>query len=98
MVIAALALDRLDDDGRDVDLILVDVRLDLLLGFLLALDYVCLALRFRQGKINGGTGNARPNELREQIRLARIGIRQAHGVTGASVESVTEMQDFGAAF
>ena len=52
MIVAAFALDRLDDDGADVDLALVDEVADLALGFLLALDHIGFALRFRQRKID----------------------------------------------
>ena len=37
-------------------------------------------------------------KLGEEIGLARIGIRQAHGVAGAAVKGVAEMQNLGAAF
>ena len=101
MIIAALALDRLDDDGADVDLAPlsgVDVSADLFFCFFLARDHIFLALGFRQSEIDVGTGNARPIEFREQIRLARIGIGEAHGVAAAAVEGVTEMQNLSAAF
>jgi len=62
MVVPTLTLDWLDDDGTDVDLILVDVRPDFLLRFLLAVDDV--ASRFDSGKekIDRRTRNARPIE------------------------------------
>ena len=43
------------------------------------------------------TRHARPIEFGEQVRLARIGVRQAHGVAAPSVKCVTKMQDLGAA-
>ena len=48
MIVTALALDRLDDDGANVDLALLDKLADLALGFRLALDHIGFALRFGQ--------------------------------------------------
>src|SRR5207248_2448987 len=42
--------------------------------------------------------NARPVELREQIGLARIGVREAHRVTAPAMKRPAKMQDLGAAF
>ncbi len=53
---------------------------------------------FRQREIDVRIGNARPVELGEQIGLARIGVRQAHGVTAAAMKRLAEMQNLGAAF
>src|SRR6476469_4094913 len=58
MIVAALALDRLDDYGANVDVPLLDEIADLALGFLFALDYIRLAFRFRQRKINARTRDA----------------------------------------
>ena len=44
MIVAAFALDRLDDNGADVDLISVNVIPNLGFGSLLPLDHVRLAL------------------------------------------------------
>src|SRR5882757_76020 len=74
IIIAAFTLDRLNDDGADVDLTLVEVSMDLLLRLFLARNHVLLALVFRQSKIDVRTGNARPIKLREQIGLPRIGV------------------------
>src|SRR5438874_3248683 len=93
MIVAALALDWFDNDRADVDLAFVDVIPDFLLRFFLARNDVLLALVFRQSKIDVGTGHARPLELGEQIRLPRIRISQAHGVTTATMKGVTEMQN-----
>src|SRR5438477_9895134 len=60
MIIAALALDRFDDDGADVDLMFVDVSMDCLFGFFLTRTDVALAIVFRQRKIGVWTGNTRP--------------------------------------
>jgi hypothetical protein len=48
MIVAALSLDRLNNDGTDVDVALVDEVADLPLGFLLARNHIGFALRFRQ--------------------------------------------------
>src|SRR5438105_1078113 len=93
MIVAAFALDWLDDDGADVDLAFVDVIPDFLFRFFLTRNDVSLALVFRQSKIDIRTGNSRPLELGEQIRLPRIGVGQAHGVAAATVEGVTEMEN-----
>src|SRR6059058_6554331 len=96
MIIAALALDRFDDDGADVDLAPlsgVDVSMYFLFGFFLTRNDVALALVFRQRKIDVWAGNARPVKFREQIRFPRISIGQAHGVATAAVEGVPEMQN-----
>src|SRR4026207_773373 len=98
MVIAALALDRLDDNGANVDVALLDELADLALCFLFTLDHVRLAFRFRQRKIDRRTRNTRPIKLRKQIRLTRVGISEAHGVTGPPMESASKMQNLGAAF
>src|SRR5258705_7611839 len=98
MVVAAFALDRLDDNGADVDVALLDELANLALGFLFALDHVRLAFRFRQRKIDVRTRDAWPIKLRKQIRLPRIGISQAHGITGPPMERMLEMQNLGAAF
>ena len=75
MVVPTLTLNRLDDDGADVDVALVDEVPDLALGLLFARNHIGFALRFRQRKIDVWTRDARPIELGEQIGLARIGIR-----------------------
>src|SRR5437867_7332350 len=97
MIVTAFALDRLDDDGADVDPALIDEVTDFALGFLFARNHIGFALRFRQRKIDVWTRDARPIEFREQVRLARIGIRKAHRITAASVKGAAEMQSLGAA-
>jgi len=98
MVVAALALDRLDNDGANVDVALLDEVADLALGFLFALDYVRFAFRFRKRKINAGTRDPGPIKFRKLIRLARVGVSQAHRVTAPPMESAPEMQNLRAAF
>ena len=51
MVVAALALNGLDNNGADVDISFVDEITNLVLGLLFTLDHVGFALRFRQRKI-----------------------------------------------
>src|SRR5205085_12026888 len=98
MIVAALALDRLDDDRRNINTAFLNETADLLLRSLCSRDHVGCALRFRQRKIDRRIRDARPFEFGEQIRLARIGIRQAHGVAAAAVEGVLEMENLSAAF
>src|SRR5262245_966795 len=98
MVVAAFALDWLDDDRANVDVALLDEVSDLALSLLFALDHVRFALRFRKRKINVRTRDARPIKFGKQIRLARIGVSQAHRVTAPPMESASEMQHLRAAF
>src|SRR5436190_22882853 len=98
MIVSALTLDRLDDDGADVDPSLIDEVTDFALRVLFARNHIGFALRFRQREIDVWTRNAWPIELGEQIRFARIGVREAHGVTAAPVKSVTKVQHLRAAF
>ncbi len=53
MVISALALDRLDDDGAKVDLVSGNVLANLGFGFFLSLDDIRFAFGFLERKING---------------------------------------------
>ena len=48
MVVAALALDWLDDDRADINVAVLDKFVNLALGFLFPLDHIRFALRFRQ--------------------------------------------------
>src|SRR5213080_2980656 len=70
MIVTALTLDRLDDDGADVDPSLIDEVTDFALRVLFARYHIGFALRFRQRKIDVWTRDAWPIELGEQIRLA----------------------------
>ena len=97
MVVAALALDGLDDDGGDVRGFLGEHVADLLQGELFFLDDRRLALGGRQGEVQAGRDDARPGELGEVGDLARVGIRQAHRVAAAAVEGALEMDDLGPA-
>src|SRR5437899_12015393 len=91
MIVSAFALDWLDNDGADVDPTLIDKVADFALGLLFARYHTGFPFRFRQRKIDVRTRDAWPIELGEQIRLARIGVCQAHGVTAAPVKSPAEM-------
>src|SRR6185295_4439013 len=94
MIVAALALDRLDDDGRDVQRVRFEDSTNRHLAFAFAHDDVGGSLRFWQGKIDGGCRHPRPIELREMIRLTRVGVGEAECVTAAAVESACEVKDF----
>src|SRR5947207_12686683 len=69
MIVAPLALDRLDDNRANIDIALLDELADLALRFLFALDYIRLALRFRKRKIDARTRDAGPIKFGEQICL-----------------------------
>ena len=99
MIIAAFALNRLDDDRRDIDR---RVR---------ARNCMISASDFFSRSITSASRSSSPTRSRcdgletrgqlnfaNKIRLARIGIRQAHGVAAAPVKGVTEMQDLRPAF
>src|SRR5437773_10179660 len=77
MVVAPLALDRLDDNRAYVEVALLDELPDLALGLLFALDHVRLAFRFRRREIDVRTRPAGAIKFRKQIRLTRIGSRPA---------------------
>ena len=98
MVVAALALDRLDDDGGDVGGFLREDVADLFQGELFFLDDRRLALGGRQGEVQARGDNARPGELGEVGDLARVGVRQAQRIAAAPVEGALEVDDFGPAF
>src|SRR5437879_10824578 len=60
MVVAAFALDRLDNDRADVDLAPVDRVPYFLFAFFLALERIGLALRFGQREIDARAGDTGP--------------------------------------
>src|SRR6476646_10131195 len=98
MIVAAFPLDRFDYDRGDVGPAFIDELPNFRFRFFLALNHIAFALIFREGKIDCWIGNPRPVEFGEQIRLARVGIRQAHGVTGTTMKGVAKMQNLGATF
>src|SRR5450830_803048 len=93
MVVAPLALDRLDDEGRDVVFSLPKGGLDL--GDRLILEgFHPFQDGFRHRERELRTGDSGPVEFREVLRLSRIGrVRQGERVPGAAVERVPEMED-----
>src|SRR5689334_25024774 len=60
MVVAALTLDRFNNDGADIGPSFGNPTLNFLGRYFLARDDVFLPLRFRQRKIDERTRNARP--------------------------------------
>src|SRR5207247_6227817 len=94
----ALPLSRFDYDRGDVGPAVIDESPDFRFLFLLALNHIAFALIFREEKIDCWIGNPWPVELGEQIRLAWVGIGQAHGVTGTTMKGVAKMQNLGATF
>ena len=75
MVIAAFALNWLDDDCADVGASLLKREPDFLLGFFFARNHVSLAFALGQREIDRWIRDARPIEFREKLDLSRIGIR-----------------------
>ena len=69
MIVAALALDRLDNDGGDIGAFLPNEFHDLRFGAFFLRDDVGFALCFRQREVDARSGNARPGELREEAVL-----------------------------
>src|SRR5437868_15014479 len=98
MIVAPFSLDRFDYDRGDVGPAFIDECPNFRFRFFLALNHIAFALIFREGKIDCWIGNPRPVELGEQIRLARIGIGQAHGITGTTMKCVAKLQNVGDSF
>src|ERR1043166_6843667 len=94
MIVAAFALDWFDNDCRDVVTFLFDDFADFRLGLFLFCSGIFVSISKRQGKINRRRFDPRPWKLREVIGLARVGIRQAHRVTAATVKRMSEMDEF----
>jgi hypothetical protein len=97
VIVASLALDRLDDDRRDVVPVVMKRLLDL--------SDACLLVPFNlrevfdvQRKCDRGVQHARPGELREQIGFRRIGIRQRQCVPRPPVEALAEVDHLASPF
>src|SRR6267142_2294118 len=97
MIISSFALDRLNNNRRDIDAFRRDYVTNLFLGQFLLFDYRSVAFVWRQVKIKARTRNSRPRKLGEISNLARIRIGEAHGVTRATVERLLEMNDLSSA-
>src|SRR5437763_14836722 len=98
MIVAPFSLDRFDYDRGDVGPAFIEEFTNFRFGFFLALNHIALSLIFREGKIDCWVVNPRPVELGEQIRLALVGIGQAHGITGTTMKGVAKMQNLGSTF
>src|SRR4051812_33785418 len=70
MVVAALALNRLDDERGNVMPFALEESADLRLGPGFAPAHVLAAQRFGEGKIQARSGHSGPGELCEVIGLA----------------------------
>ena len=92
VVVAALALDRLHDDGGDVVGVVGEGPLDLVERLLLSGRDVPLDLR-RRGEAQVRVPDARPAELREEVGLDRVGVGEREGVAGAAVERLAQVDD-----
>ncbi len=86
VVIAALALDRLEDEGGDVVGMEAEVFACGREGSLLERVHV-------RAVAEVGRGNARPVERGEARHLDRIGVGERHCVPGPAVEGVLQVQD-----
>ena len=92
VVVAALGLDGLDDDGRDVVRVVREGLLHLLQRALLGRGHVALHLR-RDREAQLGILDARPAELGEEVGLLGIGVGERERVAAAAVEGLAEVQD-----
>ncbi len=96
VVVAALALDGLDDQARDLGGVLGDHGLDLRQGDLFQLLDPGQVLGV-QGEGDLGIGDAGPVELGEVLVLSRVGgVGEAERVARAPVEGLLEVDDLGA--
>ena len=92
VVVAALGLDGLDDDGGDVVGVVLEGLLHLLQRALLGRGHVLLHFR-RDREAQLGIVHARPAELGEEIGLLGVGVGEGQGVAAAAVEGLAEVQD-----
>src|SRR5262245_5057164 len=93
MIVAALTLDGLDQDGRRVVAAADENFPNLAFRALLAGDDIFLALRFGQREVDARRQDTRPGEFGEVVGLTRIRTGQAQGVTAATVEGAFEVQN-----
>ncbi len=93
VVVAAFALDRLDDESRDVVSVLRHRGLDL--GHGLALERHCrLETLRRRREAQHRIQDPRPGELGKVLGLARIGgVGERQGVAAAAVECLAKVED-----
>src|SRR5581483_12381124 len=76
MVVSAFSLDRLNNNGRNVTPARGKDLPDLGCGLLFLFGHRGHPLGFGKGKVNEWTWNARPGKFREEVGLARFGVRQ----------------------
>ena len=93
VVVAALGLDGLDEDGGDV----VGVRprrpARSRRAHCCSAATTSLSTSGVTGKRSFGFVDARPGELREEVGLDRVGVGEGQGVAGAAVEGLAEVED-----
>jgi len=92
VVVPPLSLNRLDDDRSDIILVLVERLFDLTDARLLVGDHAGEVLLV-QRIADGGVEHPGPCELREQVGLDRVGVRERKGVTGTAVKRLPEVND-----
>ncbi len=92
VAVAALALDRLDEDAGDVVSGVVERLFGLRERAGLAAHRLRLVDAAAAREEHGRTFDARPREFREAGDLARVGVRQRHRVARAPVEGVLEVE------
>ena len=94
MVVAALALDRLGDEGRDVVWILGEGAFGLPQCTLFGSDHLVQMITERMD--DRRYVDSRPVELRKSIGLVRFGVGQRQGVAAPAVKGVRQMHDLSA--
>ena len=77
MIVAAFALDRLDDDGADIGAALRNRLSDFLFGFLLARDHVRFALVFRlaRNRCDGFETRGQSNLAKRSVLRGSVFVR-----------------------